>query len=86
MPYHTQVQRKLSHGSTKKTSKSGATVVTVRAKDAGDAMAGVKVDGLPGCTKATNAKAPGHDVPKGEGRHVLAHGDEAWLGGCEGGA
>ena len=36
--------------------KKGATLVTVHVTDAGDAMAGAKVKGLPGGTKTTDAK------------------------------
>ena len=54
--YHTQVRPKLSLGTAKKRSKGGAALVTVRVTDAGDAVAGATVKGLPGGTKTTDAK------------------------------
>ena len=66
--YATHVQPQLSLRASKKTLKSGAVEVTVHVTDAGDAMAGAKVKGLPGGTKTTDAKGT-VDVtfPKGKG-------------------
>ena len=54
--YHTQVQPKLSVRASKKSLRSGAVQVTVHVNDAGDAVAGAKVKGLPGGTRTTDAK------------------------------
>ena len=66
--YATHVQPKLSLRATKKATKNGATLVTVHVTDAGDAMAGAKVKGLPGGTKTTDAKGTVVvTFPKGKG-------------------
>lgn len=66
--YATHVQPKLSLRATKKATKNGATLVTVHVTDAGDAMAGAKVKGLPGGTKTTDAKGTVIvTFPKGKG-------------------
>jgi hypothetical protein len=66
--YATHVEPKLSLRATTKGRKGGGIVVTVHVTDAGDAVAGAKVKGLPGGTKTADAKGTvTATFPKGKG-------------------
>ena len=76
--YATHVQPKLSLGTSKKSGKKGATLVTVHVTDAGDPVAGAKVKGLPGRHEDDRCEGSRRrHVPEGKGREALADGDES---------